>query len=135
MSVHADGTEVKVPPKQVSINEAHSKLGHCSESLTHKTVKSLGSIMTIKEGAFKPCAACGMGKANQRNVPQSSESNEPAIGERMHADISTIRKKVDNKYYVCPNWFMLVNAASGLKFLSFWNTKNAFIEPPCKIMH
>ena len=38
-----------------------------------------------------------------------------------------IRKKLDNRSYVRPNWFMLVDAASGIKFLSFWIT-NGILE-------
>jgi hypothetical protein len=53
----------------------------------------------------------------------------------MHGDISTIRKKHNNKSYVQPNWFMLVDAATGIKFSSFWNTKKSFIEPTCRMLH
>jgi hypothetical protein len=76
-----------------------------------------------------------MGKAKQCNVPKSVESDNPKVGERLHADICTIRKKVDNKSYVRPNWFMMVDAACGIKFSSFWNTKSNFIEPTCENLH
>jgi hypothetical protein len=73
----------------------------------------------LKDGPFKPCVACGMGKAKQRNVPKSVESSNPVVGECIHADISTIRKKVDSKQYVRPHWFMMVDAALESSFLLF----------------
>jgi hypothetical protein len=92
-AVHADGTKMVVPPQKLTINEVHAKFGHCSEALACRTAKALG--VPLKDGPFKPCAACGMGKAKQRNVSKSVESSNPAVGERIHADISTIRIKVD----------------------------------------
>ena len=92
-------------------------------------------MQQLKDGAFKPCVACGMGKAKQRNVPKSVESSNPAVGEHIHANISTIRKKVDSKQYVCPHWFMMVDAASGIKFSSFWKAKNEFVETACQVLH
>ena len=132
-AVSADGTETKIRPN-ISINEAHAKLGHCSQTLTRITAEHL-KVGIIKNKPFRTCTACGMGKAKQKNVPKSVESDEPAIGERLHGDISTIRKKHDNKSYVRPNWFMLIDAASGMKFSSFWNTKAAFIETTCETLH
>jgi hypothetical protein len=125
MAVRADGTKTVVPPQKLTVNEAHAKLGHCSEALACQ----------LKDGPFKPCVACGMGKANQLNVPKSVESSNPAVGKRIHADISTIRKKVDGMYYVWPHWFMMVDAASGIKFSSFWKAKNDFIETACQVLH
>jgi Zinc knuckle len=132
-AVRADGTKTVVPPQKLSINEAHAKFGHCSEALARRTAKALG--VQLKDGPFKPCVACGMGKAKQCNVPKSVESSNPAVGERIHADISTIRKKVDSKYYVRPHWFMMVDAASGIMFSSFWKAKNDFVETACQVLH
>jgi hypothetical protein len=64
---------------------------------------------------------------------------EPGVGERFHANISIIRKKEQvggqGKSYVRPNWFMLVDAATGIKFSSFWTTKTDFIEPTCELLN
>jgi hypothetical protein len=89
----------------------------------------------LKDGPFKPCVVCGMGKAKQRNIPKSVESSNPVVGECIHADISTIRKKVDSKQYVRLHWFMMVDAASGIKFSSFWKAKNDFVETACQVLH
>jgi hypothetical protein len=78
-AIHADGTKTVVPPPKLTINEAHAKFGHCSEALARRTAKALG--VQLKDGPFKPCVACGMGKAKQCNVPKSVESSNPAIGE------------------------------------------------------
>ena len=92
-AVSADGTETKIRPN-ISINEAHAKLGHCSQALTRITAEHL-KVGIIKNKPFRTCTACGMGKAKQKNVPKSVESDEPAVGERLHGDISTLRKKHD----------------------------------------
>jgi hypothetical protein len=131
-AIHADGKEEKIPPT-LSVNQAHAKFGHCSEALARSTAQQLH--IKLLRGSFRPCTACGMGKAKQKNVPKSVESEQPSIGERMHGDICTIKKKEDNKKYVRPNWFMLIDAATGMKFSSFWTTKSEFIEPTCELMH
>jgi hypothetical protein len=133
-AISADGTKTKIHHPNISINEAHAKYGHCSQALTCITAKHLKTGI-IKSKPFRTCTACGMGKAKQKNVPKSVESDEPAVGEHLHGDISTICKKHDNKSYVRPNWFMLIDAATGMKFSSFWNTKSAFIEPMCEMLH
>jgi hypothetical protein len=127
MAIHSDGSKVVMPPPMLTVNEAHAKFGHCSEALTRKTAHGLG--INLKGGSFQPCAACGMGKAKQRNVPKSTESDEPAVGERIHADICTIREKFENKHYVRPNWFMMVDATN------FGPQKQPFIEPTCEVLH
>ena len=102
----------------MSINEAHAKFGHCSETLTRATAEHLK--VSITRTPFQHCSACGIGKAKQKNVPKSVESDkEPLVGERLHHDICIIRKKQDSKSYVRPNWYMLVDAACGIKFSSF----------------
>jgi hypothetical protein len=131
-AIHANGDKEKILPT-MSVNQAHAKFGHCSEALTRTTAQQL-SIRLLR-GIFRPCTACGMGKAKQKNVPRSVESGEPGVGERMHGDICTIKKKEDNKAYVRPNWSMLIDAATGMKFSSFWNNKSDFIEYTCEQMH
>jgi hypothetical protein len=110
--VHADGRDEAVA-KTMSVNLLHVHLGHCSEEMTRKTVKQLG--ITLTKTPFKLCAACGMDKSKQKNVPKSHEEEvEPGVGERLHGDISIIRKKEQvgdqEKSDVHPNWFMLVDA-------------------------
>lgn len=132
-AVHVDGKK-EVVTKTMSVNVLHVQLGHCSEAMTRKTAEQLGIV--LNKSPWKPCVACGMGKSKQKNIPKSHEEEvEPALGKRLHADISTIRKKEDNQSYVKPNWFMLVDAASGMKFSSFWRTKKDFIEPTCELMN
>jgi hypothetical protein len=123
-AIGADGVETKIQPK-MTINEAHAKYGHCSESLTRATAAHLK--VNITRTPFHRCTACGMGKAKQKNVPKSIE--------RLHRDICIIRKKHDSKAYVRPNWHMMVDAACGIKFSSFWNTKAEFVEPTCELIH
>ena len=130
-AVHADG-RTDVIPRTSSINQWHAKLGHCSETLTQAMTKALG--MVVKRGAMRACAACGMGKSRQKNVPKVSETIAPGVGGRLHADISTIRAKHEQRSFVRPNWFMIVDAATGMKFSSFWTTKTGFIEPTCRLM-
>jgi hypothetical protein len=136
-AIHANGKEETVT-KTMSINLLHVQLGHCSEEMTCKAAVQLSTV--LQKTPFKPCVACGMGKSKQKNVPKSHEEEaELAVSERLHVDISIIHKKEKDsdkeKSYVCPNWFMLVDAASGMKFSSFWMTKQEFIEPTCELLH
>ena len=136
-AIHADGKQETVT-KTMSIILLHVRLGHCSEEMTRKAAAQLG--IALQKTPFKPCVTCGMGKSKQKNLPKSHEEEvEPAVGEHLHADSSIIRKKEKDgnveSSYVHPNWFMMVDAASGMKFSSFWTTKQKFIEPTCKLLH
>jgi len=59
--------DVKV---KMTVQQAHSLLGHSNEEATHKSAKALG--WDLKPGDLQPCAACAAAKAKQKNVPKES---------------------------------------------------------------
>jgi hypothetical protein len=75
-AVHADG-RLETTPQAMSVNQAHAKLGHCSEALTRSAAENLGIV--LKRGVMKPCTGCGMGKAQQKNITKSAETFSPGI--------------------------------------------------------
>ena len=115
---------------KMSVMTAHEKLGHCSEELTRKTAKALSWELT--KGSFGVCEACTIGKAKQKNVPKESD-HEPSkvANERIYMDISTIKAPEDGPKVTKPNWHIMVDEKTQLKFSHFYETKNGMIEPTC----
>ena len=70
-----------VPPVPMSIVKAHRQLGHCSEANTRAAAKALNWYIT--RGALKPCQACTIGKARQKNLPQLSDA-PPSADRKAH---------------------------------------------------
>ena len=117
-------------PLTMSIAQAHDKLGHCSEDATRRGAKALGWHLT--KGSLKPCAACAAAKAKQKNVPKYTE-NEPSktSNGRIYLDIATLKDYSDGPTGTMPNWRIMVDERTQLKFSDFYATKNGMIEPTC----
>jgi hypothetical protein len=78
-------------PQKMTVNEAHGKLGHSDEPATRKTAKTLG--IQITRGTMKPCEACTVAKAKQKNVPKVSDTEKGIKTERrIFFDIFTIKR-------------------------------------------
>ncbi len=73
------------------IAKVHALLGHHSEAITRKIAKELG--WTISRGSMKPCEACTIAKARQKNVPKThgKNKNTAKANERWSHDISTVK--------------------------------------------
>ena len=73
----------------------HQRLGHPSEDITRETGLKLGLKMKgIKmKGIMRECEGCGLGKMRQKNVSQEPVPRAKNVGERMFADISSIKHK------------------------------------------
>jgi len=113
--------------------KAHNILGHAGDDATMKTAKALGWKLV---GPNKPCESCQMAKAKQKAVPKCSThvpSNKP--GERLFLDISIIKKPKELKYIGKPNWLMIVDEKSKLKFSKFCKTKKEIVEPSCVLIN
>jgi hypothetical protein len=119
-AVHADGHE-EIVPRRGSVNQWHAKFGHCSEALTRRMAQTLGFV--VNRGVMRAYAACGMGQS--KPFPKSTETVLPGVGQRLHADINTIRVKHGTLSFARPNWFLLVDAVTGMNFSNFWNPKIA----------
>jgi hypothetical protein len=86
----------------------------------------------ILSGQWKPCEACTIAKAKQKNVPKESEHAPARAGEnRIFLDIATIKKVKGGPTVTKPNWRIMVDERTGMKFSDFFETKNAMIEPTC----
>jgi len=116
---------------RLTVAQAHDKLGHMGEDLTRKTAKALG--WELSQGGLKPCDACSAGKAKQKNVPKASE-HIPATtnNERIFLDIATLRKNADGPNVTKPNWRIMVDERTQLKFSDFFETKNGMVEATCE---
>ena len=116
-------------PKKVNITlrEAHAKLGHCDKEKAKRTATALGWNLT--ETTMTPCESCAMGKAKQKNVPKrSTRVKATKAGERIYHDISTI---MGNEELGCPKsqWHCCMDEFSQFTLSKFYKKKNQFIEP------
>jgi hypothetical protein len=118
----------------MTIAQAHGKLGHFNEDATCKAAKQMG--WKLKPGALKSCEACAAAKAKQKNVPQISEGTPPENGKnRIYLDIATVKQHKGMPRATKPNWRIVVNQQTGLKFSNFFDTKNGMVEPTCEQIH
>jgi hypothetical protein len=120
--------------KKLLIGQAHGKFGHCSEALTRGTAKVLKIDLT--QGSLLRCDSCAAGKAKQKNVPKMSEHAPRAENNgSIFLDIATIKKTKNGPRVSKPNWTIMVDEATGLKFLLFYQTKKGVVEPTCAQLH
>jgi hypothetical protein len=81
-------------------------------------------------------AACAAGKAKQKNVPELSEHKPSTENNGMiFLDIMTIQKIKDGLKVTKPNWTIMVDEVTGLKFSSFCAKKSGMVEPTCEQLH
>eukprot|EP00956_Cyclotella_meneghiniana_P028275 scaffold65232_cov49-Cyclotella_meneghiniana.AAC.7 len=128
------GAEIQKVEKvqKLTLEEAHKKLGHCDIEKARRTAKALG--WHLSDGVMNPCASCAAGKAKQKNVPKASKrqkSTEP--GQMIFHDISTIGDREGVKS-PCKQWHLMVDDYSMFCITGQNKTKDAFIEPFCKVL-
>ena len=118
----------------LNIQKAHALLGHGNEEDTRSTAKALGWAIT--KGTLKPCAACAISKAKQKNVVKKSESIKSKVpGEKCYLDLSKLTvPKSDGKDYEIENkwWKIIVDEATGKKWSDFTTSKNGMVERTCE---
>lgn len=66
--------------QKITIQQAHDKLGHCGEDMTRRAAKVLGWKLTV--GTMKPCEACAIGKAKQKNITKITKPEPLKEGEK-----------------------------------------------------
>lgn len=125
----ANGT-VLANVERLTMLQAHRRLGHCNEDTTRAAAKALG--WTLVPGALDVCEACTMAKAKQKNVSKTSEHvpSDSANG-RIHLDLAKIKSREGLPKPTRPNWLIMVDEKTQLKFTSFHETKNGMVEPTC----
>jgi hypothetical protein len=84
-----------------------------------------------------PCKACTKAKAKQKNVPKINETQVRAtkFGERIYSDLSMVKHVDGGPSITKPNFHIMVDEATRLKFSSFYDTKNSMVEPTCEMFH
>jgi hypothetical protein len=88
--------------QKTSIQQAHHKLGHCGEDIKRRAAKELGWTLTV--GTMKPCEACTVGKAKQKNVPKITKTEPLKEGEnRIFLDRATVKRTKDQPKVSKPN--------------------------------
>jgi hypothetical protein len=111
---------------KISVQQAHGRLGHCSEDAMRKVTKHLNWKVT---GIMNPCDACAAGKAKQKNVPKIKEYEENDNLNRVFLDIATIKPGKDQPKPLKPVWRIMVDERTQLKFSDFFQRKNEMVEP------
>ena len=121
--------------RQIPIKLAHDLFGHCDEARTRKMAKAQG--FKISRGTLGPCEACAAGKAKQKNVTKKSEHKiAEKSNERVFLDISTGKAKKNMNYKVTkPNWRIIVEEKTQMKWSQFYRTKNGMVEPTCAMFN
>ena len=81
-------------------------LGHLSEAMTRKTEKEMKVIVSWQ---FKPCKACGLEKARNKNVSKTPVECSGIVGERLFIGNSlSTTTSLGRKHY----WLLVVNDKS-----------------------
>ena len=115
--------------KTITLKEAHEMLGHMNNDATKQTIEALG--YSITDTTMPVCESCAVGKAKQKDVPKVSKGIKASeAGERVFMDISSVKAK-KNGYPINANkhWVMTVDELTGMKFSSFYKTKDGMVEP------
>ena len=77
--------------KPITMQQARDHLRHMSEQATKATTHALK--IPIKNGAFKPCAACAAGTPKQKCIKRIVTNKQKLGQRRAFLDIATVRKK------------------------------------------
>ena len=70
----------------VNTNNVHGLLGYPSEATTRKTAKEVRVTLT---GQIKPCKACSLARARNKNVSKTPVEHSSIVRERLFIDISS----------------------------------------------
>ena len=117
----------------MSIQKAHVLFGHNSDLITQKVASYLD--IRITRGSMKPCDACTIAKAQQKNVAKTSSGEKTKdVNGRWYHDISTVKSRDKSLNVSTPQWHMIVDELSGLKYSQFYAKKSAFVEPMLGMM-
>jgi hypothetical protein len=119
----------------MSVNQAHSKLGHLSETMTRQAVQALN--WKLKPGTMHPCEDCAIGKARQKNVPKNLDEDpeEKVQAGRFFLDIASIKERDDLPTPTYKHWRVIVDDRTGYKSSDFYHYKNDMVQPTCQLFH
>jgi hypothetical protein len=79
---------------------------------------------------------CAAAKAKQKNIPQVSEGTPAEDGKnRIYLNIAMVKQQKGMPRATKPNWRIMVDQRTGLKFSNFFDKKNGMVEPTCEQLH
>ena len=87
---------------------------------------------------MKPCEACTIAKARQKNVLKTHNKNKSAFeaSKQWLHDILMVKAPwAEGVTVMRPVWHIVVDEATGVKIGSFYTAKNKMIEPMCEQIH
>ena len=119
-----------------TVQQLHSRLGHCGEDATKKSAEQLG--IELAPGQLGVCESCAIGKARQKNVPKATEleTRDDDAKRRVYMDIASIKNKKGQAVVLHRHWHMMVIGGINLKFSAFYKQKSGMIEKTCeKLKH
>jgi hypothetical protein len=111
-----------------NLDVLHRRFGHSSDDATRATAKALG--YEVARGSMKPCMACTISKAKQKNVEKNSVEHVVATKDqlRMFVDLSWFKQPKEgpkiSKWY----WRLCGDERTQLKFSAFSETKDAMVK-------
>jgi hypothetical protein len=111
---------------KLSIQQAHARLGHMSETATRQAAKALG--WTLTPGSMTPCEMCAIGKGRQKNLPKDSGGPVASLLESgVYLDCCTFKDKTTRK--ASHVWRLMVFYPSQLKISDIYKKKSDMFEP------
>jgi hypothetical protein len=119
---------------KMNIMKAHNLLGHCGEDMTRTAVKAMGWVLSRP---WTPCESCAIAtKAKQKNVLKESEHVKATKGaNQIFLDIAMVKKAKGGPPVMKPNWRIMVDERTGMKFSDFYARKTGMVEPTCEMWH
>ena len=88
----------------------------------------------IRIGKMKTCEQCAITKVKQKNVTKDASAKKvERPNKRWSHYIATIKpEKKSGLTMARPNWHILINKFTGVKFSVFYQQKNNIVEPMCE---
>ena len=121
---------------EMTVQQAHEKLGHINERATKEIAKNLG--WQLMDNQPLNCAPCVAGKAKQDSLKKVSVlgPKDEENGYRAYLDNAMIKKNEKYPVPTNPNWrLIVVGMKLQLKFLHFYKTKDEKVEPIGEVLH
>jgi hypothetical protein len=118
--------------RAMSIANLHAMLGHAGEQACRESAKELD--IHLMRGSLQPCEACLTAKAKKKSVNHHQHQRSLIPNERIYLDLSRLIRAGDKTIYK-PNWRLIVDERTGMKFTDFFTNKSKMVEPTCELLH
>ena len=133
----AQAAPAKSKAIKMSIMKAHEVLGHGDQEKTKATAVALG--WTIHRGGWCRCEHCAKAKAKRKNIPKNvPHDGAKKPGGRIFTDITSIRRPKhgsDTLFVSKPHMRILVDEATNIRFIRWFETKDGMVDPTCATLH